>query len=344
MEYPIGMKRRMVSSAGMRYAVKGTIAVLIFVFSSPVTAAASESAIDLKAPGEATRSKRFTRLDLDPAKVPITKRYHIVHESANIGPSCAISRCHEKRLKAATYVHTPVATAACVSCHGPIAPNPPFGLTRTGQDICLACHKEMGALLAKAKTVHNPVTEECIGCHNPHGSESEVFLRVPKLTLCVSCHEKATPGLMHRIENAHAPHRPVAEGKCVACHSPHASNFNRLLNKGPREADICLSCHRETVVLVRRTTTLTNFRDGDRNLHYLHVNRENGRTCLDCHEVHTGYQAHPIRISTPSGDLNIPVRFTRTETGGRCAANCHLERQYDRNKPFQLESRNRLRF
>lgn len=337
MEYPIRMKRCVIRSAGMGYVVKCIIAGLIFVFSSSVTAVPSESAFHLETTREDPKAEGRSASEPAPVKVPITKRYHIIHESANIGPSCAISKCHRKRLKAATYVHTPVAAAACVTCHGPVAPNPPFGLTRTGQDICLGCHGGMRPLLKEAKTVHKPVKEACIGCHDPHGSESKVFLKEPEFTLCVSCHEKTTPDRMHQIENANAPHGPVAEGKCADCHTPHASNFNKLLKEGPKEAVICLSCHKETVVFNKRTTALTRFRNGNRNLHYLHVKRERGRTCLDCHEVHAGYQARTIRVSTPFGDWDIPIKFSRTETGGRCAASCHIGKQYDRKEPFQLE-------
>jgi hypothetical protein len=91
------------------------------------------------------------------------------------------------------------------------------------------------------------------------------------------------------------------------------------------------------VVLDKRTTSLTNFRNGDRNLHFLHVNREKGRTCLACHEVHAGSQERKIRVSTPFGEWKIPIKFSMTSTGGTCAASCHVEKKYDRKRPFKLE-------
>lgn len=332
--------------------------------------------------------------------VPENKKFHSLHEPIKKDESCITAKCHAKRLKENKYVHAPVATAACVLCHGDIAANPPFGLLRTGQDLCLACHKDMKPVLNQARFVHKPVKEKCEGCHNPHSAGSKVLLRESPQTICITCHEKATPDLIARIKKAKNPpaHKPVAEGKCADCHAAHISNFKKLVKEGPKEVDLCFSCHKEmgekikkaeykhgpvrdglcnachkphtssntkilkyyfiekfynpfnlkvyslcfqchkeTVVLDKRTTSLTNFRNGDRNLHFLHVNREKGRTCLACHEVHAGSQERKIRVSTPFGEWKIPIKFSMTSSGGTCAASCHVEKKYDRKNPFKLE-------
>ena len=49
---------------------------------------------------------------------------------------------------------------------------------------------------------------------------------------------------------------------------------------------LCFECHEEALVTEERTTELTNFRNGDLNLHFRHVNQEKGRTCRACHDVH----------------------------------------------------------
>jgi predicted CXXCH cytochrome family protein len=358
----------------------------------------------LKAPEEAPEPVKPSPTPLKSPIViyslPENKKFHILHDPIKKAESCVTAKCHAQRLKENKYVHAPVATAACVLCHGDIAANPPYGLIRPGQDLCLACHKDMKPVLNQARFVHKPVKDNCVGCHNPHSAaESKVLLREAQRTICITCHEKATPDLINRIKStARPPHKPVAEGKCTDCHAAHISNFKKLVKEGPKEVDLCFSCHKEmganvkkaeykhgpirdglcntchkphtssnlyrlkyyfiekfynpfdpkvyslcfkchkeTVVLDKRTTSLTNFRNGDRNLHYLHVNREKGRTCLACHEVHAGSQERKIRMSTPFGEWNIPIKFAMTATGGSCAASCHVEKKYDRNKPFKLE-------
>ena len=56
--------------------------------------------------------------------------------------------------------------------------------------------------------------------------------------------------------------------KCVACHSPHASDEKSLLRK--KQEMVCMTCHENTSM--RYEDTL-----------YKH---ENIGTCTDCHDVH----------------------------------------------------------
>ena len=49
-----------------------------------------------------------------------------------------------------------------------------------------------------------------------------------------------------------------------------------------------------------------------------------------------GSQIRHIRKSTPFGKWEIPINFTRTPTGGKCSANCHVSKEYDRKKPVKL--------
>jgi hypothetical protein len=77
--------------------------------------------------------------------------------------------------------------------------------------------------------------------------------------------------------------------------------------------------------------TLTRFRNGDQNLHYLHDNKtERGRTCRACHEVHAAKQKHQIRDAVPYGPKGwmLKVNFTQTPTGGSCAKTCYETRSY----------------
>jgi len=89
-------------------------------------------------------------------------------------------------------------------------------------------------------------------------------------------------------------------------------------------------------VLTEKTTGLTGFRNGTRNLHFVHVNKaDRGRNCRACHESHASAQPLHVRDTTPYGNWNMPINFKRTETGGSCASGCHKPYAYDRNTPVQ---------
>ena len=100
--------------------------------------------------------------------------------------------------------------------------------------------------------------------------------------------------------------------------------------------DLCFDCHEDSIVKDPQTTTLTKFRNGDKNLHYVHVNKEErGRTCRACHEVHASKQPHQIRDGVPYGPNGyiLKVNFTQTPTGGSCARTCHEMRSYTNSLP-----------
>src|SRR5215470_8298085 len=92
------------------------------------------------------------------------------------------------------------------------------------QESCTSaqCHAE----LLKRKTVH-PATESCENCHESTGSpHPQKGKKTFKLTeeppaLCAGCHE--LPGKKSQV------HPPVKQGRCTACHDPHASNEPKLL-------------------------------------------------------------------------------------------------------------------
>jgi len=96
---------------------------------------------------------------------------------------------------------------------------------------------------------------------------------------------------------------------------------------------LCFSCHEKTIALNPETTTLTNFRNGSRNLHYLHINKpDKGRTCRACHETHASNSPKHIRNSVPFGAWDLPLNFQKTENGGSCLPGCHKLKKYDRVK------------
>jgi len=262
-------------------------------------------------------------------------------------------RCHKNQkllIGQSKYLHKIVKDEGCIGCHDSHgSKTTKFLLNKDELTLCVDCHKKetqkVMEQIASATVVHKPVSEgRCAGCHAPHASNYQNLLKGgPKdVALCFNCHKK----MEQKTEKAVYKHGPVQQEMCSTCHESHAGyvaknlkyNFNKkFYNPFDLEVySLCFKCHKETVVLDKRTTYLTNFRNGDRNLHFLHVNRQKGRTCLACHEVHVGSQRRHIRKLTPFGTWQIPINFTLTPTGGKCSANCHLPKGYDRENPVKL--------
>jgi len=99
--------------------------------------------------------------------------------------------------------------------------------------------------------------------------------------------------------------------------------------------ELCFNCHEKTLVLDPKTTTLTGFRNGDQNLHYVHVNKKKGRTCRACHDAHATNNPRHIRDAVPFGAWDLPVGFSISENGGSCLPGCHQKFSYDRKEPVK---------
>lgn len=266
--------------------------------------------------------------------------------------------CHEQ-LKVAMEERPVVHAAAlvsCTSCHNPHNATQRKLLIESVPDLCFSCHDAIKQLVTDSKVGHDTVTKgaACLHCHHPHSANVEHLLfRLPG-DLCVTCH--GTDGIVtsegDRLTNfktllAENPvqHGPVAANDCTACHAPHGSENFRLLVEAypakfyapyePRNYALCYRCHNDQTMTSPHTTTLTKFRNGDLNLHYLHVNKEKqGRTCRACHEVHASKKPHQIRDGVPYGPSGwiLPVKYTQTASGGACEKTCHPAKSYDYKK------------
>jgi predicted CXXCH cytochrome family protein len=180
-----------------------------------------------------------------------------------------------------------------------------------------------------------------------------MLLNAPQTELCLTCHAKEIrrddESIVASVAEVANPdyhaHGPVAEGRCSDCHNPHGASVRALLpatytqafyqSYEPEAYALCFTCHEDGLVTEERTTTATGFRNGDRNLHHLHVAAEgaSGRSCRVCHNVHAGPSRRLLRDSIAFGEWTLPVEHTLTETGGGCAAGCHRARLYDREQP-----------
>ncbi len=244
------------------------------------------------------------------------------------------------------------AQESCVNCHNPHNSKLPKLLVEEPGSLCLSCHEDIRKLATDSKVKHDALTVEakCSNCHNPHGANVEHLLNKLAFDLCVNCHGqdnlkdhagKTLTNIKKLLDQNPEWHFPVAAKDCSACHQPHGGdNFRLLIQEyppqfyspyDPKLYALCFECHEETVLQDPQTTTLTQFRNGSTNLHYLHVHKtERGRTCRACHEVHASKQKHQIRDAVPYGSKGwmLKINYTQTPTGGSCEKTCHEKRSY----------------
>ena len=259
--------------------------------------------------------------------------------------------CHAQELDPQLeleYLHDPV-VEDCGKCHDPHSGNNPM-LTRKDQpEFCYDCHQEIARIVQTSSHVHEGALNEksCSNCHAAHASSVPGLLVDYSYDLCLSCHDEeikksdgtVVENVAKLIEDNPYRHGPVVQKNCVACHDPHGADiFSLLVSPYPEEFyapfsleeyALCFKCHSQDIFLEECTTTLTNFRDGNVNLHFLHVNKEEkGRTCRACHETHASSQKAHIRSEVPYGDWEFPVVFESDDAGGTCLSGCHEEQSY----------------
>lgn len=261
--------------------------------------------------------------------------------------------CHEDFVGVLKRQSThPPAREACTVCHNPHNAAQRKLLLAEPRALCTNCHAEVKAVSEKAKVQHAALSAgaQCGNCHDPHGSSVERLLNALPFDLCVACHSRddlvGVDG--KKMQNMKAwlaanPvwHGPVLAKDCSACHQPHGgANFRLLKEYYPpefyapydaRNYALCFSCHSEPAFSTPETTTLTGFRNGARNLHYVHLQQgSRGRTCRACHEVHASNQEHHLREGVPygSGGWVLKLNYRKTDTGGSCAKTCHQEKSY----------------
>ena len=261
--------------------------------------------------------------------------------------------CHrdiDTRFTNARFRHQALANG-CTDCHSPHSSEQHYELKEAVPALCAKCHEKTLHDQNIAEVKHSPVTEapSCTNCHSPHLSEYDHLLLSEEPDTCLRRHDAPIKFGKNELEPmgqllAANPrqHGPMQSKECSGCHKPHGSSHFRLLtDEYPKEFytafqeskyDLCFRCHESTLVKEERTTTLTGFRDGDRNLHFVHVNKTPaGRTCRFCHEAHASTLPKHIRVSVPFGTWKMPVGFNQTENGGSCAPGCHELKKYERN-------------
>jgi predicted CXXCH cytochrome family protein len=179
----------------------------------------------------------------------------------------------------------------------------------------------------------------CMNCHSPHSSDEKKLLLADRKEVCFKCHDqelevngKKTKNMRQLVTGSKVVH-PALNGGCSSCHKPHASTENYLLISAfPRELyapgkkdnyAVCWECHDSDLLDLAATTTATNFRNGERNLHNLHLRGVRGRSCVLCHDMHASNNKFLILDKIAFGKWTFQVNFTPSDSGGSCSPGCH---------------------
>jgi predicted CXXCH cytochrome family protein len=157
------------------------------------------------------------------------------------GPLCGA--CHdeiEKSAKGARSRHKPVVASECTQCHNPHKAKLPFLLVAKSPELCLTCHKDLKARMAK-DNVHQPAARDCLRCHKPHASAEDALLIKGIPATCLECHNAQRAS----FSKAHLRIDPAVMD-CRSCHDPHASKDPKLFKADihmPFGARACDECH-----------------------------------------------------------------------------------------------------
>lgn len=239
----------------------------------------------------------------------------------------------------------------CAECHASVGidhPKNKIGVIKNTPELCFSCHENKRELITKSPFVHKVVNDKkaCANCHSPHTTDEKGLLVAKRKDLCLSCHnkpivvnQKKTLPDMESLTKTNKSIHPPFKTCSKTCHNPHASKDYRLIdlafpvnNYLPVSVDsfgLCWECHEMDIVQAEKTT-ITNFRIGDRNLHYVHIHGEKGRSCTMCHSPHATNNLHLIKDKVSFGSWEFRMNYSATETGGSCAPACHQERKYTR--------------
>lgn len=268
-------------------------------------------------------------------------------------------KCHVSvglEIDSRSVVHQP-ARGDCLVCHEPHASDNSAILSIEPAALCTTCHEDIARTMSTASNQHAAVTTQrmCLNCHSPHASDHAGLLKQDAMTLCFECHNQTISlkdggklmNMKELIEKGKSLHGAIAQTRCIVCHEIHGGGHRRLLtNEYPSDIylpfkessyALCFSCHDKQMVMLDKTTATTQFRNGDRNLHFVHVNDDKkGRSCRVCHDAHAANRDRHIRDEVPygPGGWRLPIKFESLPDGGKCGAGCHAPFEYNRATPI----------
>ncbi|NOX37613.1 MAG: hypothetical protein GXO78_08760 [Calditrichaeota bacterium] len=239
----------------------------------------------------------------------------------------------------------------CQDCHEPHGSTFPSLLVEKVPTLCYDCHDDVQETAKTSPVKHSPVFDKksCLNCHSPHSSNVETLLTNSQKNLCFECHNqkikvdgRTIANIQKVVEQSNYLHEPLESDGCVVCHQPHGAPYAALLESTfPRKNyaeprvenyELCFGCHDSEMMLAPIVDSdITDFRDGRRNLHYLHINQKKGRTCRNCHNVHGAERPRLIPAHVPFGKWEMPIKFQFKKNGGTCQPGCHEALTYERD-------------
>jgi DmsE family decaheme c-type cytochrome len=144
-------------------------------------------------------------------------------------------------------VHEPVAKKKCNECHQEPGSQFPIATKKEGVELCRVCHNDMIEETFDKNRVHWPLVDNtgCLNCHNAHAAKQKKLLRGSVISVCGTCHSDTVE--LQEISKNNPKNttlcKPIREGNCISCHSPHASDTVLLAAKPSMSFDVCGSCH-----------------------------------------------------------------------------------------------------
>jgi predicted CXXCH cytochrome family protein len=256
--------------------------------------------------------------------------------------------CHDP-INTKKHLHPPVKQGDCLDCHEIHSSNEKKLIFLAPPDLCFSCHSDLEKRMETDTVMHKIAKTgvACLNCHSPHQSDQPRMLLASEKDLCLKCHNKpikkdqrVISNIKNDLEKNKIAHSAIEINGCTGCHDPHASAKNSLLkgafttsnyisNKSKDKISLCFQCH-DPSLLEKEIKASTGFRNGDKNLHFKHVNKVKGRNCVNCHGIHSAPNEFLLVDNVKFGNWDMPLKYTKSETGGKCVTACHAPRTYSR--------------
>lgn len=291
------------------------------------------------------------------------------------------ARCHGAAVISHEVLHDPFESGDCNACHSAHVSEYKGLLRLQGEELCLACH-EVRKEEFQSNFIHEPVKKDCNLCHAPHGSAADFHLITrkdehgnyikpehPMEELCLSCHRTLDPEVTEQIEKGKVQHKPVKDGQCTICHTPHSTNYKKQLN-APL-AQICFSCHPK----IKETIESSLFTHGPirtndcAQCHQVHGSNhkellrekfskdfsgpfsvENFQLCFSCHNVNVVLEKISKDTGFRNGTTNLHFVHVNDSKKGRNCSACHdihasnQEKHIRKEVPFKKKFTIKLEF
>jgi predicted CXXCH cytochrome family protein len=230
----------------------------------------------------------------------------------------------------------------CANCHSAHSSKYNNLLIDDAKNLCFTCHDNIQKNLENKSIKHLIMNDSlsCLKCHSPHASKEPAVLLKKEKVLCLNCHNKEfgpIKNMKKHISESKYIHDPVKES-CSSCHNSHASDYPYLtkdffipIKYAPanvKNFDLCFNCHNISLMNLKRSVIVTRFRNGDNNLHYVHLTGQKARNCNLCHDVHASDQERLIKNRSQFGEWKMPIEYKSNLNGGTCLSGCHEKKEY----------------